>query len=157
MNNKQFFFPVLAIALLFFSAFRKPFILPEHFTDKDKIWIEDSVKKIRYMRKVVILNNKEWTPDNMELNFQISSATVGGKKNAELTAKVKYGGGCKTHRFQLVKPHQTAKDTLQLFLTHEANGDNCRAFVNNEMTFDVTKLKLKKNKKVLMINSFRVN
>jgi hypothetical protein len=156
MKIEYFLIAFLVTLLVFSSAASKTFLPGENPIDNDKLWVEDTVKKIRYMRKVVILNNRKWVPDNNELNFQITSVTLKRKKDAEITTKVRYGGGCKTHRFQLVRPYQTSKDTLQLFLIHEANGDNCRAFVNNEMTFDATKLKLKKNKKVLMINNFKV-
>jgi hypothetical protein len=156
MNKKLLFF-FTAVFLVALSAFR-PHVAHVHnlASDKEKIWVEDSLNKIRYMKKVVLLTGRHWQPEKNELNFQISSANIGGKKNSELTVKVKYGGGCKIHRFQLVKPHQTSKDTFQLYLIHEPFGDNCRAFVNNEMTFNIGRLKLKKIKRVVMLNNFRV-
>jgi len=153
----RFLFAISMLVFLSCTAFTKPNIsAPKKGGDKDKMWVVDSTNKIRYMRKVVVLNKREWKPDRAELNFQIADASLKGLKKKSLEVKVKYGGGCRVHRFQLIKPVQTSKDTLQLYLTHEGNNDNCRAFVMNEMTFDVAKLKLKKNKKTILINNITV-
>ncbi|OJV25245.1 MAG: hypothetical protein BGO32_04740 [Bacteroidetes bacterium 37-13] len=149
-------FLIITLLFLSFSAFTKPKESTSIKEENKKCWVEDSVKKLRYMPKVLLNKNKDWKPENTEIGFQISSATLSGKKKNSLETKVKYGGGCRVHSFQLIKPIQASKDTLQLYLVHESDNDMCRAFVMNEIKFNVSKLKLKKNTKVIMLNNFQV-
>lgn len=147
---------ILIITLLMFSAFTKPKSSVLSNTKDKKCWIEDTDKKLRYRPKVLLNRRKTWKPENAEIDFLISSATLSSNKKKQLETKVKYGGGCRIHSFQLIKPVQTNKDTLQLYLVHQSNNDMCRAFVMNEMKFNVTKLKLKNNTKVILLNNFEV-
>jgi hypothetical protein len=126
----------------------------QSFAGKD--WVVDSTQKIQYQKKIVAISNGTWHPQKEDLAFQITKANFAGKKNKEIAVTVKYGGGCKMHRFQLVRPVQSSKETLQLYLVHESNNDLCRAFVANNMSFNAKTLKVKKGVKSILINDFKL-
>ncbi|MCP4717708.1 MAG: hypothetical protein GY868_21500 [Deltaproteobacteria bacterium] len=74
--------------------------------------------------------------------FTIESPTVEGD---ELKLTVSYSGGCQEHAFSLVaysyfvesKPKQAA-----VLLTHDAHDDMCEAYLTEELSFDLTPLKI---------------
>lgn len=61
-----------------------------------------------------------------------------------LKLHVRFGGGCADHDFSLIHtggfmeshPVQT-----RLLLTHDAHGDNCRALLSRDLTFDLAPVK----------------
>ncbi len=63
-----------------------------------------------------------------------------------LVLKVRYSGGCKPHRFELVKPAQLemtygpVPQQLSLLLSHDANGDMCEAYLSETLKFDVSSI-----------------
>lgn len=60
-----------------------------------------------------------------------------------LIIEVEYGGGCKNHAFELYTNKALMKSNpaqLNLWLSHDANGDNCEALVSTKLTFDVTSM-----------------
>jgi hypothetical protein len=96
----------------------------------------DEQKKIRYHRMPELVA-ADFKAAGDSINFQIKEATL---HESKLKVDVKYGGGCRMHEFKLVFPEQTDGDTIQLYLLHLSNGDNCRAFVHNALEFDVSKI-----------------
>ena len=87
-----------------------------------------------------------------------------------LKIKVSYNGGCKHHEFSLItkKDFQNIKNlheiNLQLF--HNANKDNCKKIVTEELFFNLLPLKTKLQKEnidrkdinlVLIINNITIN
>lgn len=48
-----------------------------------------------------------------------------------LVVRVRYSGGCESHRFAL--DAETRSDTTLLALRHDANGDGCEALVYDEL------------------------
>lgn len=87
-----------------------------------------------------------------------------------LKIKVSYNGGCKHHEFSLItkKDFQNIKNlqeiNLQLF--HNANKDNCKKIVTEELFFNLLPLKTKVQKEnrdqkdidlVLIINNITIN
>lgn len=48
-----------------------------------------------------------------------------------LVALVAYAGGCEDHAFSL--RDETARDTLRLWIAHDANGDDCEAYLHDEV------------------------
>lgn len=58
-----------------------------------------------------------------------------------LMVQVQFGGGCRDHRFALYRENvflESLPVQLQLHLTHDAQGDACRALLSRELTFDLT-------------------
>jgi hypothetical protein len=71
----------------------------------------------------------------------IKAASVEGDL---LTLKVAYAGGCKTHRFAIYGSAgfmESLPVQAGIFLSHDANGDACEAFIQKEIVFDLTPLK----------------
>ncbi len=61
-----------------------------------------------------------------------------------LTLKVSYGGGCEEHDFALIA--QTTNMSILpihvfVLLSHNANGDNCLAWLSRDLTFNLVPLK----------------
>lgn len=64
--------------------------------------------------------------------------------NDTLKLNVSYGGGCKEHEFKLFGSSSIAESyppQAQVFLSHNANNDACRAFITEEVAFDLSPLK----------------
>ncbi len=49
-----------------------------------------------------------------------------------LMVAVQYPGGCRDHDFHL--NHRTRRDTMELWITHDANGDDCEAHIFERLT-----------------------
>ncbi len=61
-----------------------------------------------------------------------------------LSIDVEYGGGCEDHHFSLQQSgvfRESYPVQTDLSLTHDANGDLCRALVSRTLEFDLTPLK----------------
>jgi hypothetical protein len=151
MRSNFFQFIVAFLALLFCNFYD---VNAQKFGGKN--WVVDSTQKIQYQKNIVAISSGTWHPQREDLAFQISKASFAGKKNKEIAVTVKYGGGCKMHRFQLVRPVQSSKEILQLYLVHESNNDLCKAFVANDMRFNAKTLKVKKGVKSILINDFKL-
>jgi len=64
-------------------------------------------------------------------------------ENTTLVLQVQYGGGCRDHIFSLfTHPMFFSNDygTIPIFVSHEANGDNCKALVAEEISFPLNQL-----------------
>lgn len=61
-----------------------------------------------------------------------------------LTLRVSYPGGCAVHHLDLVAFGgwmESSPVQIQAFLSHDANGDQCEAWITRDMTFDLKPLK----------------
>lgn len=61
-----------------------------------------------------------------------------------LHVQVQFGGGCRDHRFALYREDaflESLPVQLRLHLSHDAQGDNCRALLSRELAFDLTPVK----------------
>jgi hypothetical protein len=57
-----------------------------------------------------------------------------------LYVNVQYGGGCKVHAFELYtsgEQYMTLPGQYDLYLTHDAHGDNCKALVHETLVFNL--------------------
>lgn len=55
--------------------------------------------------------------------------------NDSLAAGVQYAGGCRDHDFQL--HHRLRRDTLEMWIRHDANGDDCEAYIYERIRMPV--------------------
>lgn len=81
--------------------------------------------------------NKDYNWPGSTDPFQIEDARIEGDK---LIVKVNYGGGCKEHGFYMHSNLRWAKSLppkTDLYLEHVANGDNCRAYLEQTLNFDL--------------------
>jgi hypothetical protein len=72
--------------------------------------------------------------------FTLSGASIDGD---ELTVDVSYSGGCREHGFKLyMRPVFAESDPVRanLYLSHNGNGDFCRALISESLTFDLRKV-----------------
>ncbi len=61
-----------------------------------------------------------------------------------LTLRVSYSGGCAVHHLDLVAFGgwmESSPVRIQAFLSHDANGDQCEAWITRDVTFDLRPLK----------------
>lgn len=74
-------------------------------------------------------------------SFEIVNAEIEGRC---LVIKVAYSGGCEVHDFRLVKLFEECGTPTvppaQLILSHNANGDQCEAYLRPELKFDLSGL-----------------
>src|SRR5688572_9424490 len=73
--------------------------------------------------------------------YTIDSAAVVGDT---LRLTVTYGGGCAEHRFALVASRafrESAPVQVSAVLTHDAQGDSCRALKGETLRYDLTPLR----------------
>lgn len=64
-----------------------------------------------------------------------------GLKGDRLILDVMYGGGCRTHTFQLNWDGKLLKSNppqIVLNLSHDANGDTCKALISQRLQFDLS-------------------
>lgn len=99
--------------------------------------------------RIIVLTEEAVEPSDEQLRYDMLPATIEGDI---LTLKVKYGGGCGVHRFEL-RTHALEEGTLQFWLIHEVEDDPCKAFVRKDLQFDLSPLKDRFNGSV----SFMIN
>lgn len=61
-----------------------------------------------------------------------------------LKLHVRFGGGCAEHDFSLIHTGEFMEShpvQTRLNLTHDAHGDNCRALLSRDLTFDLAPVK----------------
>ncbi len=71
----------------------------------------------------------------------VDSAAASGDT---LHLMVRYGGGCRTHRFALLLGNAFMEShpvQVHVRLAHDADGDMCRALLSRSLSFDLTPLK----------------
>jgi hypothetical protein len=80
-----------------------------------------------------------------------------GRKNPDkLIIDVRYGGGCGRHTFQLAWDGAVLKSDppqVSLVLSHDANGDMCRALLSERLQFDLSTILDNPNDYVLLVTS----
>ena len=62
--------------------------------------------------------------------------------------RVLYVGGCRTHHFDILVEkvsHRAGLVVVDLLLVHDAQGDDCKALVREELLFDVSALEEEHN------------
>ncbi|WP_162555878.1 hypothetical protein [Reichenbachiella versicolor] len=70
-------------------------------------------------------------------SFQMMDARIEG---TDLLVEVGYGGGCEPHSFELLWPEVITMiypPQFNVILIHYANGDQCEAYLNETLTFDL--------------------
>ena len=80
---------------------------------------------------------KKYADDNAKLN----QATIVGDS---MKLSISYSGGCQTHEFKLIGLKDFAESSpLQatIYISHNANKDDCEAFLTEELAFDIIPLK----------------
>lgn len=92
-------------------------------------------------------------PEQQQLNFQITKAVM---VNSDLFVSVKYGGGCKAHDFRLLYSQSAESDTLNFHLLHLTTDDRCKAYVINDLQFDLSEIRLD-SASIVLINRQAVN
>lgn len=105
-------------------------------------------------RQMLVVNqlqvNMDYRPTKTD-PFQIVSAVTQGDS---LIVMAQYGGGCQVHEFSLKSNGLYLKSLpLQLNLTieHKANNDMCRALLTQRLAFDISAIKQKSSKEILLI------
>ena len=56
-------------------------------------------------------------------------------RDDSLIVMVRYGGGCRDHDFDLA--HRVRRDTADVWLTHDADEDPCRAIIIDRLSFSL--------------------
>lgn len=90
------------------------------------------IKPLSYNPKIV--------PDMLGAHYDIENAELSGN---QLHITISYSGGCKEHEFNLYHNKMISKSMppiLNIFLTHENNGDECEQYITKEIIFDVSTL-----------------
>ncbi len=75
-------------------------------------------------------------------DYQLNNVSI---EKDTLVLNVSYSGGCKDHTFDLIWKGGNFFETnplqADLFLIHNANNDNCEAYITKELKFDLTPIK----------------
>jgi hypothetical protein len=74
-------------------------------------------------------------------NAQIRSAVI---SSDVLTIVAQYGGGCKHHEFKLFGSKRFLESNppqADVFLSHQANGDACKALITDTLRFSLIRLR----------------
>ncbi len=77
------------------------------------------------------------------IGADITAVGAAGLRGDKLLLSVRYGGGCARHDFQLEWDGamlESMPPQVVLRLTHNANGDNCRALLSERLEFDLSVL-----------------
>ncbi len=123
----------LIISLLFISCSED-----ESGPSSQGVDLELDVNQNRLDSIMVGFNNSEIQSDN----FSLYSAKI---VDSTLYIGVGYSGGCKSHQFELVWPeviNAIFPPDFSVILLHDANGDQCEAFLQELIEFDLSKNEL---------------
>jgi len=93
--------------------------------DSDKVILSNGFDSSSAIMDSYTVNNAEFDSDT--LNLEIS-----------------YSGGCEEHQFLLIAWNYFLESypvRANLLLSHNANGDACRALITSKLSFDMTPLK----------------
>ena len=77
--------------------------------------------------------------DGISDPFTINSVTIDDQK-LKMFIEVSYAGGCKKHEFNLVWPDAIIAiypPQFSIILNHDANGDNCEAYLTELLEIDL--------------------
>lgn len=100
---------------------------------------------------IIIVDNLPWAPND----FDIDPVTI---EKIEiicdtLRLRVSYGGGCKTHTFTLYCStflYKSNPPQRDVWLSHDANGDNCEAYITEWLSFHLSPLRTEDYDSVLL-------
>lgn len=84
--------------------------------------------------------NPKLMPDMLGAHYDIEQAELSGN---QLYITIAYSGGCKEHELNLYHNKMLSKSMppiLNIYLTHENNGDECEQYITKEIIFDVSTL-----------------
>jgi hypothetical protein len=93
---------------------------------------QTEIKQLTYNPKLI--------PDMLGAHYDIENAELSGN---QLYITIAYSGGCKEHEFNLYHNKMISKSMppiLNIFLTHENNGDECEQYITKTIIFDVSTL-----------------
>jgi hypothetical protein len=129
-SNKYTIFSIFLHTLLFLSL--------SIFSNSCKI-LEPEPNSLDSTMQVIPVN------DIYTLEMNTDPVTIDSAKTGNLTLVlfVSYSGGCATHEFQLYAENSFAESAVPqayLYLGHNANGDNCEAWIQETLTFDLQPL-----------------
>ena len=88
------------------------------------------------VKKGVIIDS--WDNHKENANTNINSVTLEGDI---LTLGISYSGGCEKHSFDLLGSRDILKSMPPkrgIVLYHNSNGDSCREFIEETLTFDIS-------------------
>ncbi len=140
---------IVMIALASFASCRSQ----QNAQDGIEIKADDNEpRKISYNIHPEIVGSA-FQPEQQQLNFQITKAVM---VNSDLLVSVKYGGGCKAHDFKLLYSQNADSDTLNFHLLHLTSDDRCKAYVFNDLQFDLSEIRLE-GASIILINRQAVN
>ncbi len=92
------------------------------------------------VERLTLLSNEEFEKDSLPNDaLTINSITLDG--DGYLTFDVSHSGGCQEHVYGLYWESVLAKTdppTIEFYLSHEANGDACEAWLNKTITVDIS-------------------
>lgn len=83
--------------------------------------------------------------------YEIGSGRIHGDT---LFLEVSYGGGCKEHDFRMYTNMMWAKSLppqLMIYLEHENNDDQCRAYITRILAFDISGLRYQQGQTAILI------
>jgi hypothetical protein len=119
----------------------------------------NNTEKIETMKEtnILVLNVvEELNFNERNITFPMINASI-ENENENLLIKLKYGGGCKPHDFQLFTtniPNQN--NEINLYLADYTEDDHCRAFVLKSFTANIAQIYSPKFKYILN-NSIALN
>ena len=70
-----------------------------------------------------------------------------------MTIKASYSGGCAEHEFKLLGLTAISKSIppqRQITLSHNANGDNCREYITEELSFEISAFGIKEGDPIVL-------
>lgn len=130
------------------SGTRSPVVLPAFQTHvlevplPDADWVQGVRVKGSHVEKPVVLRSAVKGRDPVGTDMVMFS-DAGLLTEDTLTLDVRYGGGCKAHSFQLNwdgTVGESMPETVTFRLSHNDNGDPCKALVNERLQFDLSGL-----------------
>jgi len=101
---------------------------------------EPEEKKSNQLEIKQLSYNPKLMPDILGEHYDIENAELSGN---QLHITIAYSGGCKEHEFNLYHNKMMSKSIppiLNIFLTHENNGDECEQYITKTIIFDVSTL-----------------
>ncbi len=102
-------------------------------------WIQ-GVRIINMHNESLIVLRKSVT-QQPPVGTDFTAIQAAGLKGDRLILDVMYGGGCRTHTFQLNWDGKLLKSNppqIVLNLSHNANGDTCKALISQRLQFDLS-------------------
>ncbi len=133
---QKLFSTIILLSVILFLSCHKKELTKNINTSKSKSESKNSppvVKDAIIDAALDIMNTgASYNVDSMKINGDI------------LSVFVNYSGGCKEHSFEIYSNGMYAKSLppqLSLCLRHSSNDDSCREIINQELKFNMVKMK----------------